>query len=267
MSTENTAQEGDIVQLVGVKHKHHILKLQAGRKIQTHRGEIKHEDLIGLPWGSEVLSHINKKFYLIQPSVADLIQNIPRRTQILYPKDIGFILIQMGIGPGSRVGEAGSGSGAMSTAIAHAVGDSGHLYSYDNKPDCTTLAAKNLRQFGLDSRATFYQQDIEEGIKETDLDAFFLDVRNSYDFIPQVKSSLKTGGHLGIIAPTMNQVVSLLKELEANTFAFVEVVEILLRYYRTRHFRLRPVDRMVAHTGYLVFARAMTKPVEEDFVK
>src|SRR3990172_3427501 len=112
------ARAGDLAQLVGLRHKHFIITLEAGADFQTHRGVLKHDDLIGKPWGSQVFSHMGAPFFLLQPSVADLLIDLPRSTQILYPKDIGFILVTMGIGPGHRVLEAGTGSGSMTIALA-----------------------------------------------------------------------------------------------------------------------------------------------------
>jgi tRNA (adenine57-N1/adenine58-N1)-methyltransferase len=249
------AHDGDLAQLVGLRHKHFILTLQAGAKFETHRGILQHDDLIGQPWGTQVFSHINAPFFLLQPSLADLINELPRTTQILYPKDIGFILITMGIGPGQTVMEAGTGSGSMTTALAFAVGPQGRVISYEVKQDVQNLARKNLTRFGLDSRVDFKLRDIQEGFDETDADAFFLDVPNPYDYIPQVRAALKPGGYLCCLIPTFNQVEKTLLSLRQNRFAFVEVCELLLRYYKPDPARIRPTDRMVAHTGFLVFAR------------
>ncbi|RPJ16009.1 MAG: tRNA (adenine-N1)-methyltransferase [Chloroflexi bacterium] len=249
------ACDGDLAQLVGLRHKHFILTLQAGAKFETHRGILQHDDLIGKVWGTQVFSHIGAPFFLLQPSLADLITELPRTTQILYPKDIGFILVTLGIGPGQTVMEAGTGSGSMTTALAHAVGPEGHVISYEVKPDVQNLARKNLTRFGLDSRVEFKLGDIQQGFDERDVDTFFLDVPNPYDYTAQVRAALKPGGFLCCLIPTFNQVEKTLQALRQNRFAFVEVCEILLRYYKPEPSRLRPTDRMVAHTGFLVFAR------------
>lgn len=256
------ARAGDIAMLVGVKHKNHLFRLEPGRVFQTHRGEISHDDLIGTPWGTIVRSHIGRTFHLLEPSIADLINELPRRTQILYPKDIGFILMTMGVGPGDQIGEAGSGSGAMTLALTHAVGDSGHVFSYDSHPDSLGLARKNIARFGSPDRVTFKERALEEGLDETDLDGFFLDVPYPELAIPIVRETLKPGGAFGCIVPTTNQISGLLQSLEDNRFAFIDICEILLRYYRTNPHRLRPTDRMVAHTGFLVFARPVILPDE-----
>ena len=249
------ARDGDLAQLVGLRHKNFILALQAGAKFETHRGILQHDDLIGKLWGTQVFSHIGSPFFLLQPSLADLITELPRTTQILYPKDIGFILVTMGIGPGQTVMEAGTGSGSMTTALAYAVGPEGHVISYEIKPDVQNLARKNLTRFGLDSRVDFKLRDIQQGFDETEADVFFLDVPNPYDYTGQVRAALKPGGFLCCLIPTFNQVEKTLQALRQNKFAFVEVCELLLRYYKPEPARIRPTDRMVAHTGFLVFAR------------
>src|SRR5512138_1181615 len=253
--SSSIAHDGDLIQLVGLRHKHFILTLQAGAKFETHRGILQHDDLIDKPWGTQVFSHIGAPFFLLQPSLADLITELPRTTQILYPKDIGFILITMGIGPGQIVMEAGTGSGSMTTALAYAVGPEGRVLSYEVKPDVQNLARKNLTRFGLAERVDFKLRDIQEGFDETDVDAFFLDVPNPYDYTGQLRAALKPGGYLCCLIPTFNQVEKTLQALRQARFAFVEVCELLLRFYKPEPARIRPTDRMVAHTGFLVFAR------------
>jgi tRNA (adenine57-N1/adenine58-N1)-methyltransferase catalytic subunit len=255
MNYSSKAREGDLAQLVGLTHKHFIFTLKAGGDFQSHRGVLKHDDLIGKTWGSQVFSHTGAPFFLLQPSISDLINELPRTTQILYPKDIGYILIQMGIAPGQTVMEAGTGSGGMTIALAAAVGADGKVISYEQKTDVQNLARKNLERVGLASRVDFKLRDIQEGFDETDTDAFFLDVQNPYDYIPQVRGALKSGGFFSTLIPTFNQVEKTLNALKKNQFAFVEVCELLLRYYKTNPTRIRPADRMVAHTGFLIFAR------------
>jgi tRNA (adenine57-N1/adenine58-N1)-methyltransferase len=260
--TSSIASDGDLAQLVGLRHKHFILSLQEGAKFETHRGVIQHDDLIGKPWGTQVFSHLGSPFFLLQPSLADLLIDLPRTTQILYPKDIGFLLVTMGVGHGQKVLEAGTGSGSMTTALAYAVGPTGQVISYEIKPDVQNLARKNLNRFGLDSRVDFRLRDIGQGFDETDADSFFLDVPNPYDYMAQIRIALKSGGFLGCLVPTFNQVEKTLYALHQNNFAFVEVCEILLRYYQAIPNRIRPTDRMVAHTGFLIFARRI-EPSED----
>ena len=256
------ANAGDVIQLVGLRHKHFIFTLATDGEMQTHRGVLKHNDLIGLSYGTQVFSHMGAPFFLLQPSLADLLNELPRNTQILYPKDIGFIIVTMSIGPGQRVIEAGTGSGSMTIALAHAVGPDGKVISYEHRQDFQNLARKNLTRVGLESRVDFKLRDIAEGLDETDADAFFLDVQNPYDYIGQVRAALKPGGYFCALIPTVNQVEKVLLALRAQRFAFIEVCEMLLRYYKPEPTRFRPTDRMVAHTGFLVFARRI-EPSED----
>ncbi len=249
------AQEGDLVQLVGLRHKNFIFRLQTGAEFQSHRGVIRHDDLIGQPWGSQVLSHNGSPFFLLPPSLADVLANTKRNTQILYPKDVGFIMVMMGIGPGMHVLEAGTGSGAMTGAFAFLVGPQGHVTSYEVRQEMQDLARRNLQLIGLEERVTLKLQDIGAGIEESGVDALFLDLPNPWDYLAQVKAALKPGGTFACILPTANQVQRFLQALRQFDFAFIEVCETYLRWYKAVADRFRPTDRMVGHTGYLVFAR------------
>jgi len=249
------ASAGDLALLVGLRHKHFIFPLLPGGSFHTHRGILYHDELIGKPWGSQVFSHQGNPFFMLQPSLADLLVDLKRSTQIMYPKDIGFILTTMSVGPGQTVMEAGTGSGSMTVAMAYAVGPQGHVITYERRPEFQNLARKNLERLGLDSRVEFKLGDIEDGFSETNADAFFLDVANPWDYIRQVRAALKPGGFFCNLVPTFNQVEKLLFALRREHFAFIEVCELLLRYYKPEPTRLRPTDRMVAHTGFLIFAR------------
>jgi tRNA (adenine57-N1/adenine58-N1)-methyltransferase len=257
-----TCRDGDLALLVGLRHKHFILTLKSGAKFESHRGVLMHDDLIGKPWGTQVFSHKGAPFFLLRPSVADLLLDLPRSTQILYPKDIGFILVTMGIGPGMKIVEAGTGSGSMTIATAYAVGSTGSVVTYEIREDLQNLARKNVERVGLSDRVHFKLRDIGAGFDETDADAFFLDVANPWDYVRHARAALKPGGFFCSLLPTFNQVEQLLLALRQAHFAFIEVCEILLRYYKPEPSRLRPTDRMVAHTGFLIFARRI-EPAED----
>jgi tRNA (adenine57-N1/adenine58-N1)-methyltransferase len=249
------AQEGDLAQLVGLRHKHFIITLKTSGVLHTHRGIVQHDELIGKSWGTQVFSHLGNPFFLLQPSLADVLREIPRSSQILYPKDIGYILVTLGIGPGQHVLEAGTGSGAFTSALAFSVGSSGMVTSYEAREDMQRTASKNLQRLGLADRVTMKLRDIAEGFDETGVDALFLDLPNPYDYMQQVKAALKPGGFFGCILPTTNQVSRILLALHHYSFAFIDVVELILRFYKIEPDKLRPTDRMVAHTGFLIFAR------------
>ena len=184
------SQPGDLALLVGLRHKHFIFPLLTGGSFHTHRGILNHDELIGKPWGSQVFSHQGAPFFLLQPSLADLLTDLKRNTQIMYPKDIGFILMSMSIGPGQTVMEAGTGSGSMTVALAYAVGPQGHVITYERRAEFQQLAQKNLARLGLETRVDFKVGDIADGFAETNVDALFLDVPNPWDYVQQARAAL-----------------------------------------------------------------------------
>jgi tRNA (adenine57-N1/adenine58-N1)-methyltransferase len=248
-------KEKDLVLLLGKDGKSFIVHVIAGGELQTHRGVVRHDDIIGKQFGQNVKSHLGYPFLILEPSTHDLILDIRRTTQIMYPKDIGYILLKMNIKPGSRVIEAGTGSGGLTLALARAVMPTGRVYSYEVRRDVLKLAARNLERIGLLRFVELKERDISEGFDEIDADALFLDLRTPWDYLPQAYEALKGGGFFGALLPTMNQVIQLVSALPEHGFTMTEVEEILLRPYKPVAERLRPADRMVAHTGYLIFAR------------
>jgi tRNA (adenine57-N1/adenine58-N1)-methyltransferase len=263
-SQHGIAKVGDLIELASTQAKFFIFELNSGEEFHTHRGIVKHDDMIGKPYGSVIESHKGSRFYLFQPGIAELVQTTKRNTQIMYPKDIGYILLRLNIKAGSRVIEAGTGSGGFTQVLASYVGNEGHVFSFENREEMQNLARKNLARLGIVERVSFIIRDISEGFSETDVDAVFLDLPNPYDFIQQVKEALVPGGFFGTLLPTTNQVIKLLTELERNDFVFIDVCEIALRFYQSNATKFRPVDRMVAHTGYLIFARSVIEKKEEE---
>ncbi len=260
------AAPGDLALLVGLRHKYYIFPLAPGGTFHTHRGILHHDEMIGKSWGTQVFSHTGSPFFLLQPSLADLLKDLKRNTQIMYPKDIGYILTMMSVGPGQTVLEAGTGSGSMTVALAFTVGPQGRVVSYERRPEFQDLARKNLTRIGLAERVDFKLRDITEGFDETEADAFFLDVNNPWDYITRVRAALKPGGFFCTLVPTFNQVERVLYALRREHFAFIEVCEIMLRHYKPEPTRLRPTDRMIAHTGFLTFGRRI-EPGEDPRLK
>nr|HID14507.1 tRNA (adenine-N1)-methyltransferase [Anaerolineae bacterium] len=257
-----TAQPDDLALLVGRDRKSFIVRLEPGSQFHTHRGMLAHDDLIGSPWGTRLSTHLGYPFLLLRPSTDDLVRDLKRTTQIVYPKDAGYILMKMRIAPGCRVVEAGTGSGGLTLVLAQAVSPTGRVYSYEARPEMLKLARRNLEQLDLTEFVEFKLRDVAEGFDERDADALFLDLPNPWDYLTQAHAALVNGGFFGCILPTTNQVSRLIGALEEADFGLIEVEELLLRPYKAMPARLRPMDRMVAHTGYLIFARALI-PLEE----
>jgi tRNA (adenine57-N1/adenine58-N1)-methyltransferase len=244
--------------MVLLGRKRFLMRLQAGEVQHTHHGLIHHDALIGQPPGVELATHLGHPFVAMPPSLHDVIMSIQRISQIVYPKEIGYILLKLNVGPGSRVVECGTGSGALTIALAHTVRPDGRVFSYEKRDDMLRVADKNLANVGLQHMVDFKKRDVAHaGFDERDADALFLDVRTPWLYLQQAREALAQGGFFGAIVPTTNQVSELVAGLETQGFHDIEVCELLLRSYKPVAERLRPVDRMVAHTGYLAFARRL----------
>jgi tRNA (adenine57-N1/adenine58-N1)-methyltransferase len=258
-------EENDLVLLVGQDRKEFIIRVQAGGQLQTHRGCILHDELLGKSQGRQIHSHLGYPFVVLVPGLHDIIRLLKRATQIMYPKDISYVLLRLNVMPDSRVVEAGTGSGGLTMALSRAVGQSGRVYSYEVRPDVLRLARQNLEGLGLAGAVEFKLRDIAEGFDERDVDALFLDVRRPWSYLRQVLEALRDSGFFGALVPTTNQVEALLHGMEeVGAFAPIEVEEVLVRSYKAVPARLRPVDRMIAHTGYLIFARKVDRSVSDE---
>lgn len=230
--------------------------IEKDKIFSSHHGIIPHNQILEKNFGDTIETHKNKTYLILKPSLYDLIMNIKRHTQILYPKDIGFVLLKLGLRNGDRVIEAGTGSGALTIAMAYAVSPEGKVYTYEQKEDFSLKAEKNLIMAGIRHFVEMKVQNVEEQpFIEKEVDAIFLDIKTPVKSIEFAFQSLRKGGTLAFLLPTTNQVSEVLRELSHYSFIETEVVEILYRKYKINPDRLRPEDRMVGHTGYLVFTR------------
>lgn len=258
------ASAGDNVRLISSDAKAFLIRLEPGVKFSTHQGVIGHDDCIGAPYGTTVRSHQGRKFVMVRPTMEDLLMDLARDSQIVFPKDIGYILMKLTVVSGRRVIEAGSGSGVLTSALARYVSPGGQVYSYDARADMLERARSNVQRLGLADAVTFTQRDIAEGFNETDADALFLDVREPWLYLEQARQALAGDGCFGAIVPTMNQAIELVAGLGRHPFTDIELCELMLRQYKPVPARVRPEDRLTAHTGYLAFARKKTRIAEEE---
>lgn len=247
--------EGDHVLLYLDQRRTYLVKVEAGKTFHTHKGFIKFDDLIGKEYGSTVTSSLGARFIILKPLLRDYIMKAIRKTQITYPKDIALIVIFSGIGPGSRVVEAGTGTGALTTAIAHYVKPNGHVYSYEVRKEFIETAEKNIKRAGLADYVELKNKDITAGIDEVDVDAVILDMATPWLVVPHAYEALKPCGTLVSFSPTIDQVVKTVEALKENNFIDVETVECLVRGMQTERGKTRPQTLMTAHTGYITFAR------------
>lgn len=267
LSAKPNTQSGDLVYLVGPRGQTFTIQLTPGEELHSMHGLLKHDDLIGIDWGTQVLTHLGKGFTLLQPALDDLLRDLERNTQVVYPKDLGYILLNLGIGPGSQVLEAGTGSGALTVALAHFVGAHGHIFSYERRAEVQAVALANLQRLGLAERVTLKLRDAAEGFDETNMHAVFLDLPGAELYVAQTRAALQPGGFFGSLLPTTNQVSVLITALHTQDFGFIEVSEILHRHYKPVASRLRPADTMTAHTGFLIFARKLAAGVAADHLQ
>ena len=187
-----------------------------------------------------------------------------RNTQIVYPKDAALIVMFSGIGPGSRVFESGTGTGALTTALAHYVGPTGKVYTYELRPEFQKNAAKNIQRAKLEGNVEMKSGDVTMGIEERDLDAVILDLAVPWLVIPHAYEALKPSGVLVSFSPTIDQVVRTTEALRENGFVFIETIECLMRTMQVERGKTRPNTMMTGHTGYITHARKIIKPPQTE---
>jgi tRNA (adenine57-N1/adenine58-N1)-methyltransferase len=255
MTDAEVAKPGDLAELVDRKGLRFIFRLTAGGRFESNRGVVAHDEIIGSAWGSTVSSHLGSPFRMLRPTLSDYLLEFGRATQVMYPKDIAYALFELGVGPGKRVVEAGTGSGALTCALSYQVGATGRVFSYEVKPDVQRLAEKNLAGFDLGKNVELKLRDIAFGFDERGVDVVYLDLPNPWDYLEQVEAALSLGGAFGCLLPTSNQVIRLLADMRGTSLGQARVEEILLRTYQADADKFRPIDRMVGHTGYLIFAK------------
>jgi tRNA (adenine57-N1/adenine58-N1)-methyltransferase len=236
----STVQDGDMVMLVAADSTRILVRARAGQTTHTHQGMFAHDAIIGQAWGAAVLSQAGHRALVLEPALADLIRHLKRATQIIYPKDAAYIVHRLNLRAGSRVIEAGTGSAGLTTALAWAVAPDGIVYTHEARPDIFRVARQNLERVGLLPFVRMFETDIVDGFGASEVDALFLDVREPWVYLPQVRASLRVGGFFASLLPTTNQVIDLLIGLEAHSFADIAVEELLLRPYKPTPDRFRP---------------------------
>ncbi|MDR3076292.1 MAG: tRNA (adenine-N1)-methyltransferase [Synergistaceae bacterium] len=236
-----------------VKGDSFLIRLSPGSTQGSHLGQMKHDDMIGMNYGDAINTNTSSPFFLLRPTVGEYTRRIKRQTQVIFPKDSGFIVQHLNFGPGAMVVECGTGSGGLATVFAHFAGDDGKVVTYDRREEFSLLARSNADRWGVGHRIEFKVRDARDGFDERDADAVFLDVRNPWDYISAAHDTLAWGCRLGILVPTFNQIEQTLIALREFSFADVQVLELLMRYFKTDPERIRPDDTMTAHTGFLIF--------------
>lgn len=252
-------ESDDVVLLIDEAGNKWVTSLSVGR-FTISQGTINLNELVGNVPGCSITTHLGYRCYAFRPTPNDLVMHaIKRETQIAYPKEMGYLLLRLGIVPGCKVVEAGTGSGASTLLFAAAVGDEGKVYSYERRSEFTERARRNLELAGLLHRVELKVRDIADGFDEKDVDAVFLDVRTPWEYLEQALETLACGGSIGMLVPTTNQICETLRAMQRLPLVDIEVCEILVRHYKPNPERLRPEDRMVAHTAFLIAARKVAQ--------
>ena len=252
-------RDEDPVVLVDRKERVYLRTLRRGGRLSVRGGPLACDDLIGRLEGSTVITPRGETLLVLRPTYAQLIPNLPRRAQPIYPKDVGPILLWGDIGPGMHVVEVGTGPGALTIALLRAVGPGGRLTSYEARDDFATIARDNVARYvGPTPQWTLRVGDAFAGLQERDVDRVVIDLAEPWRLLDHVATALRPGGVVTAFIPTALQVKQVVDGLRGHGgFAAVETVETMLRGWHVRDRSVRPEHRMVAHTGFLVFARRL----------
>lgn len=260
-STAGRIQPNESVLFVDSKAREYIRTLKPGARIHIRNGTMQAEHLIGLEEGRHVYNSARERFLMLRPTFAQLVPNLPRRAQVIYPKDIGPILLWGDFFPGARVVEIGVGPGAMSMAILRAIGPDGQLTTYEMREDFAEMARTNVAHFcGFSPNWKIVLGDAFEGIHEREVDRLIADLAEPWRLLPIAAEVLRAGGVFLGWVPTVLQVKQLVDHLrDGGKFGAMETFEILQRFWHVEHRSMRPEHRMVAHTGFVVTARRLAR--------
>ncbi len=249
---------GERVMLVDAKDRRYLVTLREGGAFHTHAGIVQHDDVIGLREGSLVSGGGARQFLVLRPTLADVVLKMPRGAQVIYPKDLGAILMQADVGPGMRVLESGVGSGALSMTLLRA---GASITGYEIREDFAEQARRNVvDQLGPDVAYDLHIRDVTVGIEHRDFDRVILDMPEPWLVVPHAEEALRPGGILLAYLPTINQVQLVREAMREAAFGLAETVEILRRTWHVEARSVRPDHRMVAHTGFLTSARRLATP-------
>lgn len=239
--------------------KRYTKKLEEGKDWHSNDGCVSASIVHGANFGDIVYTSLGVPMRLEEATLNDRLMALKRQTQIIYPKDIAYICLRLGAGPGRLIAEAGCGSGGLTTALSWFCGPEGRVVSHDSREEFVKLTRKNLEWAGVGENVDLHCRDISEGFAVSNAQALFLDVREPWLYLDQVLNAVRPGATLAFLLPTANQISRLLLGLEKGPFAEVEICEILMRRWKPIPDRLRPEDRMSAHTGFLLFCRQQEK--------
>ncbi len=244
--------------LIDAKQRQHLVTLLAAGEFHTHAGIVAHDEIIGRDEGMTLRTPRGARFTAVRPTLSDFVLRMKRGAQVIYPKDLGPILMRADLFPGARVLESGVGSGALTIATLRALGPTGSIVGYELRRDFAARATENVERYlgsGVPLRVEI--RDCYEGIDEVDLDRALLDLPEPWRAVKHLAGALRPGGILLCYLPTILQVGRLREVLDDSPFGLCETVEVLQRSWHIEGQSIRPDHRMVAHTGFLTSARLL----------
>jgi tRNA (adenine57-N1/adenine58-N1)-methyltransferase len=263
-----TLAAGELVLFVDRRGRRYLVTLESGGAFHSHHGVVEHDAVIGMDEGSDIESSMGRHFTVLRPTLAEFVLKMPRGAQVVYPKDLGPILIEADIFPGARVLEAGTGSGSLTLTLLRAVGPKGTVHTFDVREDFHKKALRNIERFTggdpnygvLDARlGDLYEDDID-----VDVDRVVLDLTEPWRALRNVERCLRPGGVLCVYVPTVPQVQRMVEALgrgggsgglPRGGWTMVRSFETLQRGWTVDGLSVRPDHRMVAHTAFLIVAR------------
>lgn len=260
MSAEPTTRNlrvGERVLLIDAKKRWNLVTLKEGGEFHSHAGLIPHEAMIGQPEGIVLQSTHGARYQVVRPTLADFVLKMPRGAQVIYPKDLGPILMLADVFPGARVLESGIGSGALSMTLLRAGAE---IIGYELREDFASRTKANVEAFlGPEALERYHVEirDAYEGIDAEELDRVVLDLPEPWQVVPHAAKALRPGGILVAYTPSVAQVMQLREALAESPFAMAETMEVLNRTWYVEGQAVRPDHRMVAHTGFLTHARLL----------
>ena len=279
--TEEIIKKNDLIYIILDNKRRWLVSVEEGGEFQTHKGIIKFNDIIGKPFGSVFFSqpYVTQgyKFYVLKPLPSDYVIYMSRKTQIIYPEDAGLILVYSGIGPGSKVIEAGCGSGSLTCILGNYIRPNGYVFSYDIRKKSLKRAQSNVLKAKLQDFVSIQYGDIlTDDLGHTNVDSVVLDMAQPWRAIEKIKGYLKLSGTLVSFSPTIEQVKKTTTALQENSFYEINTYELIKRKYQVKENATHPEVRMIGHTGYMTFARKINdiknpyrekKPRKSEFVK
>jgi tRNA (adenine57-N1/adenine58-N1)-methyltransferase len=250
-------EAGERILLFDTKGRRYLVQLEVGGEFHTHSGPVRHDDLIGQEEGLWARSTRGARYTAVRPTLAEVVLKMPRGAQVIYPKDLGPILILADVFPGARVFESGLGSGALSMALLRAGAE---VTGYELRPDFAARAQANVAAFlGSGALAHYHVEvrDAYDGVAESGFDRLVLDLPEPWRVVKSAEGALRPGGILVSYLPTIGQVSTLRASLARSAFGLAETIEVLQRSWHVDGQSVRPDHRMVAHTGFLTSARLL----------